>query len=74
MIPPIGDRKVYGNSSTSLAAYSTQHGQRIRVKWGKLFWCPHCGYEANADWNGSVNVHHSFFNEFHWQPRFKRSG
>ncbi len=28
----------------------------------------------NYDWNGSVNVHHSFFRELHWQPRFKRSG
>jgi transposase len=54
--------------------FSYQHGQRIRVKWGKLFWCPHCHYEANADWNGSVNVHHSFFHELHWQPRGIRSG
>jgi transposase len=54
--------------------FSFQHGQRVKVKWGKLFWCQHCNYEANADWNGSANVHHSFYNEFHWQPRFKRSG
>jgi transposase len=54
--------------------FSLQHGQRVRVKWGKLFWCPHCRYEVNADWNASMNVHHSFFSEFHWQPRFKRSG
>jgi len=54
--------------------FSFQHGQRVSVKWGKLFWCPHCRYEVHADWNGSVNVHHSFFREFHWQPRFKRSG
>jgi putative transposase len=52
--------------------FSFQEGQRIKAKWGKLFWCPHCRYEANADWNASVNVHHSFFNEFHWQPRFKQ--
>jgi hypothetical protein len=54
--------------------FSYQHGSRIRVKWGKLFWCPHCHYEVHADWNGSVNVHHSFFHEFHWQPRGIRSG
>jgi transposase len=54
--------------------FSLPHGSRVRVKWGKLFWCPHCGYEANADYNGSVNVHRSFFGEFHWQPRFQRSG
>jgi putative transposase len=54
--------------------FSYQHGQRVRVRWGKLFWCPHCHYETNADWNGSVNVHHSFFQQLHWKPRPKRSG
>jgi transposase len=54
--------------------FSYQQGSRMRVKWGKLFWCPHCHYEVHADWNGSVNVHHSFFHEFHWQPRGIRSG
>ena len=54
--------------------FSYHQGQRIRVKWGNLFWCPHCHYEVNADWNGSVNVHHSFFHEFHWQPRGSRNG
>jgi len=54
--------------------FSSRDGKRIQVKWGKLFCCPVCRYEANADWNASVNVHHSFFGEFHWQPRLKRSG
>jgi len=54
--------------------FSYQKGKRIKLKWGKLFWCPHCGYEVNADYNGSVNVHHSFFKQWHWQPRLKRSG
>ena len=49
--------------------FSFQSGQRIAVKWGKLFWCPVCHYEANADFNASVNVHHSFHREWHWQPR-----
>ena len=49
--------------------FSYQNGKRIKLKWGKLFWCPHCSYEVNADYNGSVNVHHSFFNQWHWQPR-----
>ena len=35
-------------------------GQRIQAKWGKLFRCPVCQYEANADFNASVNVHRSF--------------
>jgi putative transposase len=51
--------------------FSLQHGQRVRVKWGKLFWCPHCRYEVNADWNASVNVHHSFFSEFRLPAAFQ---
>jgi transposase len=53
--------------------FSLCDGKRIKEPWGKLFWCPHCRYEVHADWNGSVNVHHSFFNEFHWQPRRAKS-
>jgi putative transposase len=53
--------------------FSYQEGKRIKANWGKLFWCLHCRYEANADWNASVNVHHSFFKEWHWQARAKKS-
>lgn len=53
--------------------FSLRDGKRIKAPWGKLFWCPHCCYEAHADWNASVNVHHSFFHELHWQPRRKES-
>jgi IS605 OrfB family transposase len=53
--------------------FSLREGKRIKEPWGKLFWCPNCCYEANADWNASVNVHHSFFHEFHWQPRLNKS-
>ncbi len=53
--------------------FSLREGKRIKEPWGKLFWCPHCHYEAHADWNASVNVHHSFFHELHWQPRRKKS-
>jgi len=49
--------------------FSYQKGQRVFVKWGKLFYCPVCHYEANADFNASVNVHHSFYREWHWRPR-----
>jgi transposase len=49
--------------------FSYRAGQRIVEQWGKLFWCPMCHYEAHADLNGSVNVHHSFYREGHWQPR-----
>jgi transposase len=51
--------------------FSYRGGKRIRVKGGKLFFCPVCHYEANADFNASVNVHHSFYREWHWQPRKK---
>jgi putative transposase len=49
--------------------FSYRGGKRIVEKWGKLFCCPACQYEANADHNASVNVHRSFYREWHWQPR-----
>jgi putative transposase len=49
--------------------FSYRGGKRIVEKWGKLFWCPACHYEAHADFNASVNVHRSFYREGHWQPR-----
>jgi hypothetical protein len=51
--------------------FSYRGGQRIVERWGKLFFCPVCHFEAHADFNGSVNVHHSFYREWHWQPRTK---
>jgi len=52
--------------------FSYQGGKRIQVKWGKLFGCPVCHFEVDADWNASVNVHRSFYREWHWQPRKKK--
>ncbi len=49
--------------------FSYRGGQRIVEKWGKLFFCPVCHFEAHADFNASVNVHRSFYREWHWQPR-----
>ncbi len=54
--------------------FTYQAGQRIAGKGGKLFFCPVCHYECHADFNASVNVHHSFFREYHWQPRAQKSG
>jgi putative transposase len=54
--------------------FTYQAGQRVTGKGGKLFSCPACHYECHADFNASVNVHHSFFREFHWQPRAPKSG
>jgi IS605 OrfB family transposase len=48
--------------------FSYKSGRRIPVKWGKLFICPMCHYEANAYFNASVNVHHSFYREM-WRER-----
>jgi hypothetical protein len=49
-----------------------QSGKRIFVKWGSLFWCEKCHYEANADHNASVNTHHSLYHELHWEWRDKK--
>ena len=46
---------------------SSKGGKRVKCRWGKLFRCPHCGYEANADFNASVNMHHSFYRRCHWE-------
>ncbi len=54
--------------------FSYRGGRRSKERGGKLFRCQECHYEANADFNASVNVHHSFFQEWHWKPRPKRSG
>ena len=51
--------------------FSNLRGKRIKAKWGKLFGCPVCHYEANADLNASKNVHCSFYREWHWQPQKK---
>ena len=47
--------------------FSSRGGKRVKCRWGKLFCCPHCGYVANADFNASVNMHHSFYRRCHWE-------
>ncbi len=54
--------------------FSYSSGKRVSVKWGKLFACPVCQNEIHADLNASLNLHHSFYGNYHWQPRLKRSG
>jgi len=49
--------------------FSLRGGARVKERGGKLFYCPACGYEANADFNASVNLHHSFYGELRWRPR-----
>jgi transposase len=52
--------------------FSLKNGQKMNHKGGKLFHCKICGYTANADFNASVNLHHSFYREYHWQPKKKK--
>ena len=51
--------------------FSYRNGVWVKEKWGKVFRCPVCQYEANADHNASANMHHSFYREWHWQPKKK---
>ena len=51
--------------------FSVRAGQRERARGGKLFRCSICGYEAQADFNASVNLHHSFYAEFCWHKKPK---
>jgi transposase len=51
--------------------FSSRNGGWVKEKWGKVFRCPACQYEANADHNASANMHHSFYREWHWQPKKK---
>ena len=47
--------------------FSVRAGSRVKEPGGKLFRCATCGYQAHADHNASVNLHHSFYGEFCWQ-------
>ncbi|HEX6552818.1 MAG TPA: transposase [Ktedonobacteraceae bacterium] len=49
--------------------FSQLGGKRITAKWGKLFACPGCHYQTNADQNASKNMHRSFYHEWHWCPQ-----
>jgi putative transposase len=51
--------------------FSRRAGQRVKERGGKLFCCGACGYEAQADHNASVNLHHSFYGEFCWHRKPK---
>ena len=51
--------------------FSFRGGAWMKAKGGKVFRCPLCHYEANADHNASKNMHHSFYKEWHWQRKAK---
>ncbi len=73
-VNPHGTSQYCARCGSKGVRFTSQAGQRVPSKGGKLFFCPVCSYVCHADFNASVNVHHSFFREFHWQPRLKRSG
>jgi len=73
-VNPHGTSQYCSRCGSKGVRFTFQAGQRVPGKGGKLFFCPACHYECHADFNASVNVHHSFFREFHWQPRPKKSG
>ena len=51
--------------------FSYRGGAWMKTKGGKVFRCPLCHYEANADHNAAKNMHHSFYQEWHWQRKAK---
>jgi IS605 OrfB family transposase len=73
-VNPHGTSQYCARCGSKGVRFTQEAGQRVPSKGGKLFFCPVCSYMCHADFNASVNVHHSFFREFHWQPRLKRSG
>ena len=70
----MGHRSIVRGSRAKGERFSYRGGKRIAEKWGKLFWCPVCHYEAHADFNGSANVHRSFYREWHSLAAASRQG
>jgi transposase len=73
-VNPHGTSQFCSHCGSKGERFSLRGGVRVKEGGGKLFSCSACGYEVHADWNASVNVHHSFYGEFHWHPPPKRSG
>ena len=73
-VNPHGTSQYCSRCGSRGVRFTYQAGQRVTGKGGKLFFCSACHYECHADFNASVNVHHSFFREFHWQPHVHNSG
>src|SRR5712692_5892867 len=73
-VNPHGTSQYCSRCGSKGVRFTYQAGQRIIGKGGKLFSCSFCHYECHADCNASVNVHHSFFREYHWQLRKPKSG
>lgn len=70
-VNPWGTSQHCCNCGAKGERFSLKAGKRNVWKGGKLFACPRCHYEANADHNASVNLHHSFYQELCWLPKPK---
>ena len=70
-VNPHGTSQFCSRCSASGERFSYRNGEWLKEKWGKVFRCPVCQYEANADHNASANMHHSFYREWHWQLKKK---
>ncbi len=70
-VNPYGTSRYCSRCGHKGERFSLVKGERVKMRGGKLFYCPHCKYLVNADFNASVNTHHSFYGEFHWQPKKK---
>ncbi len=73
-VNPHGTSQFCSHCGAKGERFSLRGGVRVKERGGKLFSCSACGYEVHADWNASVNVHHSFYGAYHWHPPPKRSG
>jgi len=70
-VNPHGTSQYCSHCGQKGGRFSFENGKLVKCAWGKLFYCEHCHYEANADFNASVNMHHSFYNEGHWERKVK---
>ncbi len=68
-INPHGTSQYCSRCGAKGERFSILGSKRIKAKWGKLFACPVCHYQTNADQNASKNMHHSFYNQRHWRPQ-----
>jgi transposase len=68
-VNPHGTSQYCSRCSAKGERFSSRTGVWVKEKWGKVFRCPVCQYEANADQNASANLHHAFYREGHWQPK-----
>ncbi len=72
-VNPHGTSQYCSHCGAKGERFSSRGGAWMKAKGGKVFRCPCCHYEANADHNASKNMHHSFYQEWHWRRKAKAS-